>query len=217
MKKYKILALTFFSFIILSTLAIAQATNIFALRLLIFQNDTVVFKSFQIAQGVPDKILPQEVNPSYLLKIISSNKQVLFQENMKINFLAYPEEEFSENVSGLVVILEKVDMYLKLPFFNESDRIQVYHDSKLIFDFKIPWCNDNGICEVSKNENYLNCPQDCHCGNKICDKNLGETSENCSQDCPYEKSKTQIYTYLIILSVIITIIVFFIYKIRVVG
>ncbi|MEM5853198.1 MAG: hypothetical protein QXG39_05745 [Candidatus Aenigmatarchaeota archaeon] len=214
MKKLLMLII-FFAFVVLLTLASAQTNKIIVLELLIFQNDTVILKSFIITDGVPDKFFPQEINPSYLLKIISFDGQVVFQENLRISFLAYPTS-FSENVSDTVINLEKVNLYLKLPFFETAEKIQIYHDSKLIFDFKIPWCNNNGLCEIEKNENYINCFNDCHCGNSICDKFAGESFSNCPQDCPHEEIKTPIYIYLTIIGFIVLIVILLVYKIRLV-
>lgn len=50
-----------------------------------------------------------------------------------------------------------------------------------------PICNNNGICEPERGENFANCPGDCPatCNNNgICEPELGETHENCPDDCP---------------------------------
>ncbi len=42
-------------------------------------------------------------------------------------------------------------------------------------------CNLDGVCEPNHNENALNCPEDCTCGDAICDDS--ETVTNCPEDC----------------------------------
>ena len=55
------------------------------------------------------------------------------------------------------------------------------------------------------------------CGNNICETNLGENSDNCPQDCPASKPEKTHYIYYIILAIIIlSILIFFIRKIKVV-
>lgn len=44
-------------------------------------------------------------------------------------------------------------------------------------------CNNNGICETSRNETSVNCPNDCGCDyDKVCESSRGENSTNCT-DC----------------------------------
>ncbi len=42
-------------------------------------------------------------------------------------------------------------------------------------------CDNNGYCGL--NENFANCPNDCHCGDGICNANQGEDSIKCPEDC----------------------------------
>jgi putative hemolysin len=92
-------------------------------------------------------------------------------------------------------------------------------------------CGD-GICVIG--ENYNNCPEDCPSGSYdgYCDRvKDGKCDPDCEvsadQDClmlttttttlPVEKPPRPIYIYLIFVGVIVAIIIFFLYKIRVVG
>ena len=47
------------------------------------------------------------------------------------------------------------------------------------------FCNNNGICEPSLNENAQDCPGDCNPCNRdnICERDAGENSQNCPCDC----------------------------------
>lgn len=187
--------------------------KIFVIEFILYKNDTVELLDFKISEGTVS-LFHEAGEPNYNIKIISTDKKVLFSQNMHISFYAAPDAY--GNISVPLVELEKQHIYLKLPFFSNGEKIELYHDGKLIFQYIIKWCNKNGICESDKNENYINCFDDCHCGNNICDKIVGETFANCPQDCPAEKPKTLVYIYLIIIGVIVAIIAFFLYKIKVV-
>jgi hypothetical protein len=86
------------------------------------------------------------------------------------------------NLRGELINLSFVEKYLRLPYFAEAARIELYHSDKLIFKYKIDLCNKNSICEIEKHENYLSCPEDCPSGSKdgYCDKIL---DGRCDADC----------------------------------
>lgn len=58
-------------------------------------------------------------------------------------------------------------------------------DSLIVNQEVLSFCDNDGVCEVSQGETYLNCPTDCEapvCNNNgICD--AGETVDNCYADC----------------------------------
>ncbi len=49
-------------------------------------------------------------------------------------------------------------------------------------------CDNNGVCDLGQNENYINCPNDCPapiCNNNgTCESGSGEDTSNCPADCP---------------------------------
>jgi hypothetical protein len=83
---------------------------------------------------------------------------------------------------GEIINLTSVEQHLRLPFFPDADKLELYHFDVLIFQYKIELCNNNTICEPVKGENYLSCLKDCPSGSAddYCDKIL---DGSCDPDC----------------------------------
>jgi hypothetical protein len=200
----KITISIFLAILFLVPIVSSLQEKIFFLDITIFKNDTVMLNKFDIIEGVQDRFLPEQSNKDYILKIISSSNQVLFEINLPVFFIAFPDinEEIAEGSPPTKFDMDEVKLILKLPYFSDADKIQIYHSDKLIFDYKIPK------------------PRKPICGNNICETNLGENSNNCPQDCLTTKlppkPKTPTYVYIIIILVIFVIIALFLYKIRIV-
>ncbi len=54
-----------------------------------------------------------------------------------------------------------------------------------------PACNENGVCDTFLDEDSINCPSDCFCGDDICDSAEDEIS--CPQDCEEEEFEPECY------------------------
>jgi hypothetical protein len=93
-------------------------------------------------------------------------------------------------------------------------------------------CESNGICEPNSGENYFTCLEDCPSGSKdnVCDLiKDGRCDSDCTPgadtDCleattttttvPVGKPSGTIYIYLVVIGIIVAVIVFFLYRIKV--
>lgn len=192
-----VLPLLIFLFIIISvkTQEIREE-KIYSLLLTIFKNDTVILENISVEMGVLSHF--PTTKTGYYVKIISYTNETLFESNLGISFKIHYQIFPGEKIPNIEIEeLEKILVSLRLPYFENADRIEIYHDDKLIFTFKI--CNFNNICELSKGENIMNCMEDCFKTTKT-----------------PQKTSRQIHTYLVIFGLILGIIIFLFYKIKVV-
>jgi hypothetical protein len=140
-------------FLILASMVSAQEIQkIFAVHLTVYRNDTVVLQSLIIDNGKVSDFL--DINSKYTVKTVSFNGNILFEKPVSINFFTYP---FGKET----ILLNERDVYLKIPFSPDTEKIQLYHENKTIFeiDTKPYLCIQNNLC--SGFENALNCPEDC--------------------------------------------------------
>jgi hypothetical protein len=159
-------------------IVISQSLDkIFVLDIYIYRNDsTAKLVDFKLTEGVPQSFPEPPPEFNYTLTIYSVDNQILFQKPIIVGFLVsiFPEGE---------KLLDEVFLRLRIPYFENAKRIDIYRNNKKIFSYEI--CYINGVCDSSKGENSVNCPEDCKpktvCGNKICE--VGETKENCCKDC----------------------------------
>jgi len=72
----------------------------------------------------------------------------------------------------------------------------------------------NGICEVG--ENWANCIQDCHCGDRICQPEFGEDVLTCPYDCAVAKYAPPVLPILLIalLAIIVILLIWYYYEKR---
>jgi hypothetical protein len=173
--------------------------KVFYFHLIIYSNDTVTLTNFEVIEGIPTIFpnIPLELN--YTVIIFSTKNEIFFKAQIPVSFKAYPMPP--EGEPEIIVNLNESEQYIRLSYFEDVDRIEIYHDDKLIFSHKI--CEINNICEELKGENAMNCPEDCVvtttilstttttsniqktvCGNNICEVRLRENYGNCPKDCP---------------------------------
>lgn len=189
--KSKVFIGTIFSitFFLLITVSYASS-RIFVLFATIYRNNTVILHDFSISEGTPYSFPGFQAN--YTIKIISVENDILFRAPIEISFIAYPET--LPEYPG-VIELNETTIYLRLPYFPDADRIEMYYRNSLIFQHKI-----------------LRKPI---CGDDFCDLEFGENYENCSEDCPPSPpTAIPIYIYLIIVLVFISLVIVFLIKIK---
>lgn len=133
----------------------------------------------------------------YYVEIISSTNERLFKSNLGISFTIHYQIFPGEEIPNVEEEIDKILINIRLPYFDNADRIEIYHDTTLIFTHKI--CNFNNICESSKGENTINCKEDC----------LTTTTTFSSS-----RSRTQTYIYIVIIAFIVLLIVFLFYKLK---
>jgi len=183
----KITAIVILSLFILLNYVNAQEMleDVFYFHLIIYKNDTVTLDKFEIIEGVPSDFPGISLSLNYSILLLSTENNVIFRGQLPISFTAYPMPP--EGQPEVEVMLNESEQYLRLPYFENIDRMEIYHDNKLIFTYEI--CDVNNLCEDRKGETTLNCPDDCElkitCGNNKCE--TGETQENCCKDCGCQK------------------------------
>lgn len=170
-------------FFTLSSVVYAQE-NTFFILFDICENNTVVIKEYGI-QKIETPAYEESKRGNYSIVFISSKEEVVLKYGFDVMFLLHGIEV--DPITGEVKVKEvKVDcveLYFRFPFFDNIRKIRYTHLDKIIYEKDI--CNFNNVCETSRGETLLNCPEDCGvksiCGNRICE--TGETKENCCKDC----------------------------------
>jgi len=171
------------TFFALFSIVYAKSTTFFVL-FDICKNDTIKIKDYGI-QRIEPPAYSGISGGNYSIVFISTKEETVLKHDFDVTFLIHGIEVDSETgeTKPKEVKLECAEIYLRLPFFDNTKRIRYMHYDKIIYEKDI--CNFNKLCEADKGENILNCPEDCggkpNCGNKICE--IGETQENCCKDC----------------------------------
>jgi hypothetical protein len=171
--------------------------KVFYFHLIIYRIDTATLTNFEIIDGVPTDFpnIPLELN--YTLLVFSIQDEILFKAKLPVSFTAYPMPP--EGQPDIEVQLNESEQYLRLPYFENAKKIEIYHDDKLIFSYDI--CQLDYVCENSKGENSINCPIDC-------------PPPTTATTIPVKPPSTPIYLYLIVIVIIIAVAVFFLLKIK---
>jgi len=206
-----IFCLLFTVFYIQQTFA---AEKIFSLIFTIYRNDTVVLENLIIETGETSHFPTRDTG--YYIEILTPENISLFKSNLGISFVINIFTQ--EKVLNTTVTLDENLIQVRLPYFNEARWIRIYHEDKKIFEIDLEkyFCNNNGICEENKGENYFRCEVDCHCGNGICESFYEENYENCPKDCVGRGFPSDIIVYILIFVVFLIFILFFIKKLKMV-
>lgn len=153
-----------------------------------FINGTVDLEELAILPGESENPYSFEALP-YSLRLISKNNLIVYSTDFNANFLILTDPPQLLNETTVIKKVPCIDnQTIKLEIFNKKQNKIIF--TAYLSDFI---CNKNNLCEA----------------------NLGENSANCPEDCLYERPKTSIYIYIALLAVIIAIIIFLIYSIRV--
>jgi hypothetical protein len=174
--KYMIL----FFIILISSIAFAQANDVFVLYIDVYNDGAVDLKDFKVISGTQNVYAGQDGN--YPIKIVSFDDKVLFQSKLQMGFVTYRETIDDEgNMKGEEVVIENIEQFLRLPYFKDAKTIELYHEDKLIYSLDVSehLCNKNSVCEGYENE--FNCPTDCV--NTIADKCDGKSDGVCDANC----------------------------------
>lgn len=187
MKKYVVVV---FAIIILSSTVLAQQSKVFEFSVRINSDNTSSLNSFSLIEGISNA--QPTGTGEYSIKIISNTGSILFDHKFDVSFVIHREGvDKNGNLYEEVVNLDYVDKIVRLPYFENADRIDLYRSNSLLLSQKIELCNRNNICEIDKGENFVSCPSDCKSGSSdnYCDKVLdGICDPDCSKDADIDCS-----------------------------
>ena len=129
MKRTIFLILIFF-------ISLSSAYKIYELHLIIYKNDTVDLKALNVTEGMTSAF-PSAGNDNYEFRIMSRDNKMLFNRSFQLEFEAYLFRGPNSTSPG-VVPLEQYEDYWRLPYFDDAEKIQLYHEQKKIFEYTVP-------------------------------------------------------------------------------
>ncbi len=147
-----LLLITFIYFRISFAQENIQLQTVYAIKAMIFKNNTVKLLDISATNGTISYYSPTET--SYSIIIFSNTGQQIFKGNTSISFSLVTEPPVTIQVSSTVV-------QLRVPFYPNAQSIAIYHlQNKILnIDLSKEFCNHNSICDLG--ENSYNCPNDC--------------------------------------------------------
>ena len=129
-------------------LAFSSAYQVYELHLVIHKNETVNLLGFQVVDGEMSAF-PSAGQDNYEFRIVSKNGSVLFNRSFQMNFTAY-RFRGPNSTAPDVVGLSQVEDYWKLPYFEDGDKIQLFHSGNKIYEYKVAEeKSEDGICAIS--------------------------------------------------------------------
>jgi PKD repeat protein len=150
--------------------------NIIDLSLRISQDDSVTEDKILLSYGRPTSFFRN--GDQYLVRILNDNS-VAWEQGFDVYFdyngpvvkgTVYPDATFSS-----VFFLN-----YRIPYEPAMRKLEVYHQSRLIYTKDLNFCNRNSICDST--ETYLTCPRDCPL-DKTDDICIAWQDKTCDPDC----------------------------------
>jgi len=172
-----------FIFVLLSVPPVYSIPGkIISLDLLFDKNDNVEIINLGVWYGSLDKMY--DMTSKYRFEILDSESRIVLSNGIAVSFFAYGEVKmYNSNATAPSEIIEydESHVFLRLPYSPEYKDLNIYKESKLIFNTDLGelLCNNNNICDGY--ENYLSC-RDCGNDSKdgFCNKILDGV---CDGDC----------------------------------
>lgn len=153
-----IISFIVFSFLLFSYFA--EAEDVFLLYLTIHKNDTITLKFFDLLGGEVN--IPSEGQGAYEIRVLSHEKEVLFSGKRHISFQTFREwiDERTGNMQGELIELDEIDGILRVPYFYNAEKIEIYKNGKLLYSLNISdkLCVFDGKClDYCKDKNDKDC------------------------------------------------------------
>ena len=121
---------------ILSSGSAQDDQKIFYLHLIIYKNDSVDFKEFSTIYGTPSIFPDQPIEENYTVRVLSKENKILFKGYLEISYVAHPMPP--EGQPEVDVYFNESEQYIRLPYFEQASKIQIFHIDKLIFKYDVP-------------------------------------------------------------------------------
>ncbi len=128
----------FICMLMLFSVAYAQ---VYSLDLIIHKNDSVGLDSITIRNGSGSEF-PASLNNNYEFRIIAKNGSLLFSQPFELNFIAHGDPLENSNVSE-EFSRDKIENIWNLPYYDNGQYIQLFHENNKIWEYQIPQENKN--------------------------------------------------------------------------
>lgn len=133
---------------------------VFFIDLSLDRNDSVIKGEVWIDEG---KAAIFDDEAEYSVKLIGMDGRMLSVFSFNITWEAHGMERdpVTGEIRDVKVIKKYSEHYIRLSYYTEAEKIEVYHKDKKIFsrDVRLLTCRINNRCEGD--EDIINCPEDC--------------------------------------------------------
>ncbi|MBI2674911.1 MAG: hypothetical protein HYX24_00510 [Candidatus Aenigmarchaeota archaeon] len=152
-----------FLLLIISAYALDKAGYIIFFYFSVDRSDTVTINELKILEGGRDKATADEENSDYIVRVIGPDGRALSSFPFGITWEIYHMGKDTETgeIKSLKYVKNVSEHAIRLPYYTEAERIEVYHKDRKIFSksVRLLTCRINNRCEGD--EDIVNCPEDC--------------------------------------------------------
>ena len=113
----------------------SYAEKVYQIYLEIYKNDTVNLLDSKVTEEIIS-IPSSGEGEDYAFKIFSKDEKLLFKQQFKIGFYAYLKRLANSTETDEILIKVRY-RYFNLPYFENADKIQLFHENKLIWEHNI--------------------------------------------------------------------------------
>ncbi|MCX6709970.1 MAG: hypothetical protein NTV63_03410, partial [Candidatus Woesearchaeota archaeon] len=140
-----------FILVIMFSSAVQATGNLFSFYFVLHKNNQIDVIKFEVAQGQPTNFLemiPGHPN-NYTLILVSFFNKTLYEAAFNTDFEAHP---YPANPGDIIedVILENISKAIRIPYFEDAEKLNIYHNGNLIYTLYIRdyLCKKDGICSL---------------------------------------------------------------------
>ncbi len=121
----------------------------------------------------------------YSLEVLSGQGSVIYTTRFDVSFAASPDAMpgHEGELTGLEsVSLQSARVLLSIPYLDDAASFRIAKAGNILFTSDLVMCNNNGVCQAERGENFLSCAADCPSGgsDEFCDEIF---DARCDPDC----------------------------------
>jgi len=160
-KNRKIIALAA-ACLLVATIAFAQEKiydgPVYMIMAEISKDDTALLKNIKAGYATENGF--SSLDRGYYLEVVSYDQRVIYKKNLAVSFYIAVELKTDEPLPTIQQP-DKVEVFIRVPYFPEAARIVIRHGTKILLDIDLrkEMCNKNSLCDLG--ENPRTCPEDC--------------------------------------------------------